>query len=121
MATEEDFFANSKQGMAIFQAIKQATASIGNTDIRISKSQIAFYHNHGFAYIWQPGMYVKTDKPIVLSIALNEQIVSPRFKEVVQPAKKHWIHHIEIESPSEIDEEIVSWLKQAYREAALKK
>jgi len=53
----------------------------------------------------------------VLSIALGREVRSGRFKEVVRPAERHRMHHLEVHRPDEIDDEVVEWLAEAYERA----
>jgi hypothetical protein len=42
---------------------------------------------------------------------------SSRFKEVAHPARTTWMHHLEVRSLEELDDEVLSWLAQAYADA----
>lgn len=116
--TPESFFDGSPDGLSLFRAVEQAVDEIGEVQVRVSKSQIAFRRRRGFAYVWRPAQYIKSDVPAVLSIALGRKLHSSRFKEVVQPATKVWMHHLELREPAQVDEEVRSWLRQAYDAAA---
>ena len=75
---------------------------------------MAFRRRRGFGYLWIPGQYlVKPDVEVVLSIALDRRDPSPRFKEVVQVAPTHWMHHLEIHDLDDIDDEVEQWLREA--------
>jgi len=92
--------------------------AFGPVDIRTSKSQVAFRRSRGFAYLWVPGQYLKRPgADVVLSIALGRCDDSNRFKEVVHPSPKHWMHHLEIQRVEEIDDEVVGWLREAAERA----
>ena len=91
---------------------------IAEVQVRVSKSQIAFRRRRGFAYVWRPAQYIDSDVPAVLSIALGRQLHSSRFKEVVQPSAKVWMHHLELREPAQVDQEVKSWLREAYDAAA---
>ena len=54
----------------------------------MSRSQVAFRRRRGFAYLWRPAQYVRSDVPAVLSLALPRELVSDRFKEVVHPSAR---------------------------------
>jgi hypothetical protein len=54
----------------------------------------------------------------VLSIALGRRDPSPRWKEVVHPSRRHWIHHLEVSDVDAIDDEVVGWLREAAERAA---
>ena len=92
-------------------------AAIGPAEVRVTKSQIAFRRRKGFAYVWRPGQYVRSDFPAVLSIALPEQLASDRFKEVVHPSAGVWMHHLELDDPGQVDDEVRDWLADAYASA----
>lgn len=83
--------------------------------VRTSKSQVAFRRRRGFAYLWLPGMYLaKPSAEVVLSIALDRELASGRFKEVVHPSPRVWMHHLEIRSLDDLDDEVSGWLRSAY-------
>lgn len=82
--------------------------------MRVSKSQVAFRRRRGFSYLWMPGRHLaRPDEEVVLSIVLGRHDPSPRFKEVVQVAPTHWMHHLEIHDPGDLDDEVVQWLREA--------
>jgi len=51
---------------------------------------------------------------VVLSFGLDHQIISPRIIEAVETYPNRWTHHLIIEKTSDIDEEVMCWLQQAY-------
>lgn len=116
-ATPEDLFQGFAEGLEICRAVQEAVATIGEATVRVSKSQVAFGHRRGFAYVWRPGQYVNSDVPAVLSIALPRAVASTRFKEVVHPSTNVWMHHTELHEPADVDEQIVGWLTEAYASA----
>lgn len=46
----------------------------------------------------------------VLSIALARHDRSPRFKQIVHPSRRVWMHHLELNDAADIDAEVVGWL-----------
>lgn len=115
--TPDDFFRGSPEGVALFDAVKAAVEAIEVTDVRVTRSQIAFRRGRGFAYVWRPGQYVNSEIPAVLSIALPREISSDRIKSVAHPSSKVWMHHIELSDVSQIDDEVCTWLAEAYENA----
>lgn len=114
-ATPEQFFAGSSAGLEIFRAVRGAVDELGDVEVRVSKSQIAFRNRRGFAYVWRPAPYLNSDVPAVLSIGLPERVESERFKEIVRPTRKTWMHHIEMWEPEDVDDDVHGWLRDAYR------
>ncbi|NLG22668.1 MAG: hypothetical protein GX555_14700 [Actinomycetales bacterium] len=117
-ATPEDLFQGFPEGLAMCRAVQEAVSTVGETTVRVTKSQIAFGRRRGFAYVWRPGQYVNSEVPAVLSIALPREVKSERFKEVVHPSANVWMHHIELHDPAEVDDQIVEWLTEAYASAS---
>ncbi len=115
--TPELFFAGSPLGLRLFREVEEAVAALGEASIRVTRSQIAFRRRRGFAYVWRPGQYVRSEVPAVLSIALRRAVRSPRIKEVAHPSAKVWMHHIELVDPGEINDELRAWLAEAYAAA----
>lgn len=110
----EDFFAGHPLGVLVFRKLQSAVRSYADVQARVSKSQVAFRRKRGFAYLWVPGQYLrKPAAEVVLSIALGRREESTRFKEVVHPATKHWMHHLEVRGVCDIDDEVVAWLREA--------
>jgi Domain of unknown function (DUF5655) len=115
--TLTSLFEGVPDGLAIYRAVAKVVAAVGEAEVRVTKSQIAFRRRRGFAYVWRPGQYVKSKVPAVLSIALPHQVASDRFKEVAHPSAKVWMHHLELTDPGQVDDEVRDWLTQAYENA----
>ena len=97
--------------------MEEAVAAIGEAEVQVTKSQIAFRRRRGFAYVWRPGQYVKNEVPAVLSIGLPRKVASGRFKEVAHPSAKVWMHHLELSDAAQLDDEVRAWLTEAYQNA----
>lgn len=117
VSTIESFFQGSPEGLEICRVVREAISSIGEASTTVTKSQITFRHRRGFAHLWRPGRYVNSDVPAVLSIALPRAVASDRFKEVVHPAPKVWMHHLELRKPADVDDKVLEWLTEAYTSA----
>lgn len=110
----EDLLDGHAVATSVYRKLRACLVELGPVEVRATKSQIAFRRERGFAYLWLPGRYLPhPDAEVVLSIALGRHDRSPRFKEVVQPSPRHWMHHLEVQGPEEIDDEVVEWLREA--------
>lgn len=110
----EDLFAGFPRGLAVCRAVQEAVRTLGEATVDVTRSQVAFRRRRGFAYVWRPGQYVRSDVPAVLSLALPREVASGRFKEVVHPSAAVWMHHLELHDPAELDHEVLGWLAEAY-------
>jgi Domain of unknown function (DUF5655) len=118
--TPEEFFEGRDEALAVFRQVEELVARAGLPyTVRTSKSQVAFRGRRGFAYLWIPGRYLKNPATeVVLSIALDRHIPSGRFKEVVHPSPSVWMHHLEIRSLADLDDDVERWLHEAADRAA---
>ena len=115
--TVDRFFEGSGAARVIYGAAERMASGMGPMTVRVSKSQVSFRRRRGFAFVWRPGMYIKSDVPVVLSLALPHEIPSPRFKETAHPAPGIWMHHLELLDSSQLDGEVEQWMRQAYEAA----
>lgn len=111
------FFAGDERGRELFDVVSAAIAELGESEMRIGRSQIAFRRRRGFAYVRRPDRYLSTTVPAVLSIALRDRVDSDRFTEIVHPSPSVWMHHLELRDPEQVDGEARGWLAAAYAEA----
>jgi|SRR5690554_4659312 len=118
MSSPEALFHGHPLGYQLYQAAARVIQEFGEVELRATKSQVAFRARRGFAYVWRPGQYVRSDVPAVLSIALPRRLRSPRFKEVVHVSDRVWMHHLELSAVEDIDDEVVAWLTEAYDAAS---
>lgn len=118
-ADVEAFFEGHPDALAVYRSVRSMAEAIGSIDVRVTRSQVAFRRRRGFAYLWLPGRWLaKPAAEVVLSIALGRRDESPRFKQVVQPARDVWMHHLEVRASGEIDDEVRGWLEEAFEHAA---
>lgn len=115
--TPEQLLDGYPESLRICLAVQQVLAGIGRTGMKVTRSQIAFRRRKSFAYLWRPGQYLRSDVPAVVSIALPYRIDSDRFKEVVHPAPKVWMHHVEVLAVEQVDAQLRGWLEEAYDNA----
>ncbi len=113
----EEFFDGSPEGRALYDVVERAVAGFGDVTVTVTRSQVAFRRRRGFAYVWRPGQYVRSDVPAVLSIALPHDVGSPRFKSVAHPSRGVWMHHLELRDAAQVDDEVRRWLRAAYDDA----
>jgi hypothetical protein len=113
--TLDEFFAGRDLSRRIFDALSRAIAELGPAELRVTKSQVAFRRRVGFAWAWVPGMYLRGEQaPLVLTLSLRRRDASQRWKEIVEPAKERFTHHLELRGPDEVDAEVRAWLAEAW-------
>ncbi len=116
-----DFFAGYAASRAIFEAVQAMVESIGPSEVRASKSQVAFRRRTNFALAWIPEQYLRRKAaPLVLTISFRRRDGSPRWKSIVEAAPGRFTHHLELYSPEEVDEQVRGWLRAAWEESGEK-
>ena len=111
----DDFFSGHPLSKRLFDAVYREVESLGEMSIRVTKSQIAFRRKRNFAMVWRPGQYLRgKTAPLVLTIALRRCDKSPRWKEIVEPVPGRFTHHLELYHTTDIDDEVRSWLREAW-------
>lgn len=111
------FFGDHLDGRAVAAAVVAAIDALGPHEVRVTRSQVSFGRRRGFAWLWRPGQYLRTDVPAVLSLALPRRDTDARWKQVAHPARTTWMHHLELRAPSEVDDQVRRWLEEAYASA----
>ena len=116
--TLDAFFEGAPAARLVFERLRTLVEGLGPCTFRVTRSQVALRRRRGFAYLWIPGRYLsRPQAPVVLSIALDHALDSPRFKEVVEPSPGHWMHHLEVHDPDDLDAEVVGWLAESAAQA----
>jgi hypothetical protein len=110
----EEFFAEHPAALAIYRKVQTMVDALGPAEVRTTRSQVTFRRRRGFAHLWLPGRWLSNPgAEVVLSLALGRRDDSPRFKEVANPAPRVWMHHLEVQSPDDLDDEVMDWLREA--------
>ena len=84
---------------------------------RVQKTQITFVNRHVFACVSFARVKRKAELPegyMVITLGLPAPLESERVAVKTEPCPGRWTHHIVISRPEELDEELVSWIGEAY-------
>lgn len=117
--TLDEYFAEQAESRHIFDVLAAAVEGIGEVQLRISKSQIAFARRTVFARAWMPGTYLgRGHARLVLTLSFHHRDASPRWKQIVEPYPGRFTHHLELFSAAQIDDQVCEWLRAAWVAAA---
>jgi hypothetical protein len=115
---EQYFSGQDPVARSLFDAVAAAVRSIGEAEVRVTTSQIAFRRARSFAWTWLPGQYLSgAVAPLVLTVDLHRFDTSPRWKEVAEPTLNHFMHHLELHSPDDLDAGVLDCLREAWTAA----
>lgn len=111
------FFARIPQAIPLYkQLVARISTVYSDVKITVQKTQISFCHKHPFAFVWLPirKMRNRPDVYIIVSFGLSRRIISPRIVEAVEPYPNRWTHHVILQNPEEVDDELMNWIHEAY-------
>lgn len=120
------FFFNQNPGaIPLYEAFEDRLLSeLEGVVIQPQKSQITLKNRRVFGAVsFLPARKAK-DRPnpyITITLGLNRREPSPRIDQAVEPYPGRWTHHLVIGSTEEIDDELMSWTREAYDFAASKR
>ena len=118
------FFDQHMDILPLYQAFEELLYdSFPVVNKRVQKTQITFSNRHVFACVSFARVKRKTELPmrfIVITLGLPAPLDSERVAVKTEPYTGRWTHHIVINKPEELDEELLSWVREAYDFAAVK-
>lgn len=98
----------AKVVLDIYVKLIDELSKFGYIKIEPKKTSIHLGNRYGFA-----GVYTRKDF-INLEVHLNYKLISARVVKIEQASTNRFHHTIKLSDPSEIDEELLIWLKQAF-------
>jgi len=111
------FFSKMPEVIPLYERIEEKILErFNDVSIEIKHSQITFKSKRGFVHVWLPISKMKSrpEYYVVLSFGLNKKIESSRIAESVETYKNRWMHHLVIEKPEELNDELLNWIQEAY-------
>lgn len=118
------FFDQHMDILPLYQAFEELLFdSFPVVNKRVQKTQITFSNRHVFACVSFARVKRKAGLPmrfIVITLGLPAPLDSERVAVKTEPYPGRWTHHIVVNKPEELDEELLSWVREAYDFAAVK-
>ena len=112
------FFDGHQEALGLYEAFEYLLHdTFSNVNKHVQKTQITFFNRHVFACVSFARVKRKADLPegyIVLTLGLPEPLDSPRVAVKTEPYPGRWTHHFVVSREEELDEELLSWVRQAY-------
>lgn len=117
------FFGTYPAMLPVYEFLRgKLVAQYPDMGVAVRKTQITLRNRYGFAMVSLPWRKVR-GRPreyMVVSFVLPYRKESPRIESSVEPYPNRWTHHAVITQISEIDEELLGWLTEAYDFAMVK-
>ena len=119
------FFNDHMDALPLYERLEGLILEqILDVKIKVSKTQIGFSNKRGFAFVsFNPCRKTK-ERPnvwITVTFGLSYRKDSPRIDVATEPYPNRWTHYIMVGSEEEIDDELMSWLREAAEFSASKR
>ena len=112
------FFDKHPDALALYEAFTDAvTTMYPDTEIRVQKTQISFYDVHMFACASFTRVKKKKELPdpyLVITLGMPYPLESPRVAVKTEPYPGRWTTHIVVGEVGDIDDELLSWVREAH-------
>jgi hypothetical protein len=95
-----------------FAALKQVLERLGPFDLIPVKTMIVLAHGGNF------GGIVIRKSALDVGFFLARQLSDPRVRRAERLSPRKFVHHVQLASVAEIDDELVGWLQEAYEGSA---
>lgn len=111
------FFDGHAQALPLYAAFERRVLSeITSVRVKVQKTQISFYNRHLFAcvsFLPLGSAAVRPEPYLTVSFGLGWRLNSSRIAAVTEPYPNRWTHHVLVSSEDEIDEEFMTWIREA--------
>lgn len=119
------FFSQHMEALPLYEKLEERILTeIPDVKVKAARTQISFSNKRGFAFVsFNPCRRAK-ERPAVwmtVSFWLGYRKEAERVDVATEPYPGRWTHHVMVGSTSEIDEELLGWLKEAAEFSASKR
>jgi len=96
----------------LYSSLLEAAAKLGKFDTEMKKTCVHLVRKSAFA-----GVHPRK-KHLNVTIKATRAFDDPRVFKSDQVSKSRWHHDVRLESPEQIDAQLLGWLKEAYEISA---
>lgn len=118
MTMDELFFFDGKpEELALYETLLNRLAELGTFSAVVHKTQISLKNRRVFACVSIFRVLPKLLLPphyLVLTLGLPYPLDSPRIAAKTEAQPGRWTHHIVLCNASELDTELLGWIRRAY-------
>ncbi len=108
--TVDDFLrGKGESALALYRRFVELVESCGPVLLAPAKTRVGFQVRMIFAAVNK-----LTDKQLDAHIILTRRIENPRFHRIETLTPTCHVHRFRVHSPDELDDEVASWLREAY-------
>jgi Domain of unknown function (DUF5655) len=107
----EDFLhGKTQKAIALYRAFEERVFGLGPIRLAPAKTRVGFQARMIFAAVNR----LSSDK-LRAHVVLARRLESPRFTKIETISARNHVHHFVIGGTEQLDDEVLSWLLEAYR------
>ena len=114
---ELQFFDGRGGALGLYEAFREGALGVApDAEIQVHRTQITFRAHYGFAYVsFTPVRRAADRGPVWLTVSfgLPCRVDSPRIDAAVEARPHRWTHHLLIDDPGQLDDELFGWIAEA--------
>lgn len=121
MYAEDDeltrFFSAMPEMLPAYRELEDRVNELcGNVDVRVQKTQVTFSDRFGFAWASLPVRRRRgwPERCLVVTFGLGHRREDPRIAVAVEPYPGRWTHHVLVERPEDVDDELMGWIEESH-------
>lgn len=103
--------------LELYRALEDiVTSELENVTVVWKKTQVSFFRKHMFMCASLLRVLRKSEMPypyVTVTIGLRRRLDNPRVAGCIEPYNGRFTHHIIISSGSDIDSELMEWIREA--------
>lgn len=119
------FFEDRGSALALYEKLEgEILSRVEGVRVKVSKTQIAFSQKRGFtcvSFLPARKAALRSKDFITVTFGLGYRKDSPRIDAATEPYPGRWTHHVTVNAPCEIDEELLNWITEAAAFSAAKR
>lgn len=112
------FFRQHGAAYPIYEVFEQRVMNqFPETKVKVQKTQISFYHSRLYACVSFQRVKKSAQLPaeyFLLTLGMPYPLESDRVAVKTEPYPGRWTTHFVISAESDLDQELFTWLQQAY-------
>ena len=111
------FFDSKQQALPLYISFREAVSErVPDVRIEVKKTQISFFKRYMLAAVSFTPVRRAKNRPnpfLTVTFGLPYKKESSRIDIATEPYPHRWTHHVMIGTEEEIDEELISWIREA--------
>ena len=111
-------FSAMPEALPVYHVLEdRINETCGDVDVRVQKTQVTFADRFGFAWASLPARRRRgwPERCLVVTFGLAYRKESPRIAVATEPYPARWTHHVLVERPEDVDDELMGWIEESHQ------